>query len=423
MLNVLFLLPQLLVAPMCVDSARLRRRARSSEQGVVLANSTLNMGITDSHQEKLQAWVNKYNVALFVRVSDLTSVNLIDTDKFACKSVDIHDKSSNWGPQQGAVPVDPFFNKKSGESLPSPDSGMSTECEYGDYETPKCTKVPTENILEVRADAISHAESGEEAIESLGPQGDKYRTRVAAIQLVLTQKLIQDYKTAGTLEDCPANTCPDRMQCVVDNRERIKADDRKARDGYIRGQKFCLAPNSATDSSLLEVFWQSRRPGKENEGTIHPLYVWGYNGSPVTGDYDLWLVAPHMNAEIMPDSLSAEKKWQYMTRLNLYDVRGGIGKSGSMMTPLIHEMLYGEDPEKNMNVVLGRSDKPVFHHGAEAQNFYFLQPLDSAVAMIVPNNRGLPESIKTGGVMREAPRSCSGVSAGTRVSCCSQSSS
>ena len=116
------------------------------------------------------------------------------------------------------------------------------------------------------------------------------------------------------------------MQCVVDNRERIKADDRKARDAYIRGQKFCLAPNSATDSSLLEVFWQSRRPGKENEGTIHPLYVWGYNGSPVTGDYDLWLVAPHMNAEIMPDSLSAEKKWQYMTRLNLYDVRRGIGK-------------------------------------------------------------------------------------------------
>merc|ERR1712216_99894 len=61
----------------------------------------------------------------------------------------------------------------------------------------------------------------------------------------------------------------------------------------------------------------------------------------------------------------------------------------------------GENRRTNLNTVLGREEKPVFHHGAEAQNFYFLQPLDAAVAMIVPNNRGLPPSIlSTGEVKR-----------------------
>ena len=86
MLNVLFLLPQLLVAPMCGLGSPAERRAPGFRTALCW-QTPLNMGITDSHQEKLQAWVNKYNVALFVRVSDLTSVNLIDTDKFACKSV------------------------------------------------------------------------------------------------------------------------------------------------------------------------------------------------------------------------------------------------------------------------------------------------------------------------------------------------
>ena len=59
-------------------------------------NTELQMGITDLHQQKLQKWVNEYNIPLFLRVSDPASVNLVKTEKFACKSVDIHDKSSNW---------------------------------------------------------------------------------------------------------------------------------------------------------------------------------------------------------------------------------------------------------------------------------------------------------------------------------------
>ena len=47
-----------------------------------------NMGVTGpgsktNHYAKLQEYVNQNKIALFVRISDRTSLDLIDTDKFA----------------------------------------------------------------------------------------------------------------------------------------------------------------------------------------------------------------------------------------------------------------------------------------------------------------------------------------------------
>ena len=48
--------------------------------------------------------------------SEMDTIRLIDAGdpggSYSTKSVDIHDKSSDWGPQRGSVPVDPFFSKK-----------------------------------------------------------------------------------------------------------------------------------------------------------------------------------------------------------------------------------------------------------------------------------------------------------------------
>ena len=373
------------------------------------------IGITEAHKLRLQKWVNEYNVALFIRVSDLTSVRLIDTNKFACKSVDIHDKSSNWGPQQGTVPIDPFFNKKHGSALPEPTSGMTTDCNYGDYGgisssdvvAPPCTKVPQENILDVRSDAVHHAAEEEKKIDALGPPSSRLKNNVAAVQLVVTKEMVGKYMMAAeatSLFACVENTCPPDppdsdgsgppMLCVVDKREPHVPHT------FLRQQKFCLSTSTA-DGDSYDVYWQSRRPGKDTEGIIYPLYVWGYGGAPVTGDYDLWMVAPHMKNKMTGAMARQDYWWEYMTRLSLYDVRGGIGSHGSMMTPLIRDLLYGDDREKNLNAVLGRDEMPVFHHGAEAQNLYFLQPLDKAVAMVVPDNYDLPSFLKTGQVQRE----------------------
>ena len=67
-------------------------------------------GIAQAHIDKLQKYVNHFQVALFVRVSTADTMELIESTEFSTKSVDVHDKSSDWGPHRGTVPVDPFFS-------------------------------------------------------------------------------------------------------------------------------------------------------------------------------------------------------------------------------------------------------------------------------------------------------------------------
>ena len=67
-------------------------------------------GIAEAHIEKLQKYANHYQVAIFVRVSTADTMELIESTEFSTKSVDVHDKSSDWGPHRGTVPVDPFFS-------------------------------------------------------------------------------------------------------------------------------------------------------------------------------------------------------------------------------------------------------------------------------------------------------------------------
>jgi hypothetical protein len=107
------------------------------------------------------------------------------------------------------------------------------------------------------------------------------------------------------------------------------------------------------------VFWLS-------SGKKVPLYVWGYvvNGTPtpVTGDYDLWMVAPHMS-------------WW---KLHLQAV-GVVDEHGSSGATLLITWLLAK-----LNEACGRADNPVFNHGAEAQNYGFTQALDSRFAMFTP---------------------------------------
>src|SRR5690606_11108238 len=59
------------------------------------------------------------NTFLFVRPSTAATMRLI-AQGFATKSMDIHDKSSDWGLTAGFVPVDQAFNKKPTKQ-PNPD--------------------------------------------------------------------------------------------------------------------------------------------------------------------------------------------------------------------------------------------------------------------------------------------------------------
>lgn len=241
------------------------------------------MGLTASHRDRLQTWVDEYNVILMFRISDLTTVKLIETNRFASKSQNIHDKSSDWGPQRGTVPLDPYFNKKHGKKLPDPPSGMTTACHYEQYDMETCTMSPTPEILTLRKDATDHAEALERKIVE-----NQYKTSVRPTQLFLTDALMEDY-LRGTLAECVTNTCVDRELCGEDGASCVCVrDENTALPANLREQTFCLVK---LEEDRWNVFWQDRREGSRR---LHALHVWSYNGAPVTGDYDLWMVAPHM---------------------------------------------------------------------------------------------------------------------------------
>jgi hypothetical protein len=93
------------------------------------------------------------------------------------------------------------------------------------------------------------------------------------------------------------------------------------------------------------------------------LFVWGYLTDqklvPVTGDYDMWMVAPHVSS------------WTRHGGSDLVKDPHGASAASLYTTVLIQKM----------NKACGRSGNPVFNHGAEAQNYGFTQKLDARVAM------------------------------------------
>mmetsp|Transcript_71773 Transcript_71773/g.126716 ORF Transcript_71773/g.126716 Transcript_71773/m.126716 type:complete len:430 (+) Transcript_71773:287-1576(+) len=58
------------------------------------------------------------NVIIVLRPSTFETLQRIQDGIYASKSVDVHDKSSDWGPMSGLVTLDPFFSKKHAGSQP-----------------------------------------------------------------------------------------------------------------------------------------------------------------------------------------------------------------------------------------------------------------------------------------------------------------
>src|SRR5690606_11502130 len=68
-------------------------------------------GVVKQHIRDIHWVCQNLNTFLFVRPSTVATMRLIDAG-FATKSMDIHDKSSDWGLTSGFVPVDQAFSKK-----------------------------------------------------------------------------------------------------------------------------------------------------------------------------------------------------------------------------------------------------------------------------------------------------------------------
>lgn len=248
-------------------------------------------GITSKHLEAIKRACEVHNCFLFIRPSEAATMRLIDL-QFATKSMDVHDKSSNWGLTSGFVPIDQAFNKKA-------------------------TRVPDPHV---------HPHAHGDAVP---------------VHLKLSLQDYNSLKAAGHFG--------------TGFRE-------VGREGAFLVAESAIKPGGTSVEFALhttsgEVFW--REKGK---ATKVPVWVWGYNGIPVTGDYDMWMACPHVSA------VRGERE--------IHTVKDSHGRSAAtaFTTRLIH----------SLNRFCNRTAKPVFNHGAEAQNLSFTQATDKYFVAFAP---------------------------------------
>lgn len=75
-------------------------------------------GVCQDHYQTMQEWSNKHDTIIILRPSTFETLQRMQDGVYASKSVDVHDKSSDWGPMSGLVTLDPFFSKKHVGRLP-----------------------------------------------------------------------------------------------------------------------------------------------------------------------------------------------------------------------------------------------------------------------------------------------------------------
>ena len=251
-------------------------------------------GVTAKHIGDIEKVCRDLNTFIFLRPSTKETMQLIDQG-YATKSMDIHDKSSDWGPASGFVPCDGAFSKAvKGAPNPHPDYHA-----HGDAK-------PVHLKL---TDALANPGSN--------------------------PKLALDHTQQSTLT----------VRYVTANPKGVGP----------KGLTFKLEK----EGNEWAVYWM-------NKDAPIKLYVWGYatktGVKPVTGDYDMWMVAPHI-----------ERWQQHSTVMGIKDSHGESGATKFITWLLI-----------KLNEACGRADNHVFHHGAESQNYGFTQAIDPSVAMFTP---------------------------------------
>ena len=282
--------------------------------------------IVDSHITGIESVTAAKKVFLFIRKGTKESCALIKTGRFPTKSMDIHDKSSDWGPMAGLVPCDPFFCKK---NLGTPKAEKTAHAYHANVHG-------TERPVHLPFDADIFRLSAMQPVQS-------YMLRLDQVVL----------RSAATREDLSVASHVDRIR----GQAREVAFYSASKNG--KQTYFCVRDRL--------VYWIKWTGGGQTSGELFPVWVWAYPEGPVTGDYDLWMVSPYFT------------DWKNHTTAFIFkDEHTKEQHAGSAVTTVILELV------EQLNQACKRSHKPVFRHGAEAQNYGFTQGLDDSFLMFTP---------------------------------------
>lgn len=297
-------------------------------------------GIVDAHAEAIAKTAREQNTFIFIRPTEFDSTILIKAG-YATKSMDVHHKSSNWGPMAGFVPCDPAFSKKC-DGKPNPH----------EHEHKHAAAHPV--LLSLKPELLA-------AHQKIEFQDGYLLERAGGTDKMAVPFIAKRLNSRAGLAEARAKF--EAFQSAGGSVPEYKFCTAKPSDFGNKSTLFCLL-KKADQWLVYWVLWEGE------VGRLNPLRVFGYpqNGTlnPVTGDYDLWMVAPHFSHFDTHSVVRLEK-----------DVHGESAASGFTMS------LIG-----NMNANCGRTDNPVFNHGAEAQNYGFTQALDWNLAMFTPGGGG-----------------------------------
>jgi len=190
-------------------------------------------GITSAHIQKIQEVAKKRRCFIMVRPVNTLATGLIE-DNYPVKGLDIHGKSSDWGPQAGFVPWDQSLSKVAG--IPE-----------------KVKKGNADNKKDIK------------------------QKQVEFVPLVITGDRLKQLRDYTIKEKTNAFLSPDAEKggaftLIRDSKIQFKLSKCKTGDQY-------------------EVLYL-----KANEKQFEPLEVMGYSEAEpkmVTADYDLFAVCPY----------------------------------------------------------------------------------------------------------------------------------
>ena len=330
-------------------------------------------GITEEHARCIAGICRKHDIFLFVRPSEAETMLLIDNG-FGTKSMDVHDKSSNWGPMAGTVPLDRGFSKK-----------------FAQHDVPQTVESMEDMSKKVRQNC-------DKSCRPLHKDCHFAKHGVETpVQLVITNTVLNMWKRSGKV--VPVTEPGDTTSQRVYTGQAFDKRGSKVFGKIVAKTQFVLKPVAVTPEMLgkwgLEntadnrVFW--RVFWKFDGGAEQPLFVWAYpvvsvvddpaptwneewahtlagkeykwkwkKFRPVTGDYDLWMVAPHL------------AWWKLHMHIIKFVDEHHVASAATFFNNWLNTTLNG---------ACNRADNPVFNHGAEEQNYGFTQPLDKRLAM------------------------------------------
>jgi hypothetical protein len=297
------------------------QRSVNSERGVnpTAANEleSASSGMVGDHVRQIVDNICvKENTVLIFRPTSPIACKLIEFG-FATKSMDIKGKSGFLG----FIPADQAFSK---QLIGAPTAAMEQPRDYGEAKTTQLSC--TEDLLNYYVEQnILH--------EYLPTSHNSAQETNDAVQ----------YFKAASGQKCPDN--------IV-----FKAE---------------LDPSTQE----FKISWLSEKDGDtadmDTATTTTPFWVWGYSQDvdgtektiPVTGDYDLYMIAPGELDNIKKDTCQRRTE----------DIHG---------TSTISQ--YGQETAEKANKHCERENNPVIWHGAETQNDLFAQPLDESFVVMTP---------------------------------------